>query len=268
MRKLLILFLICALAFLATQSQATILTFEVVPTEVDPISGSLNLADNQYFLHQWIQTGPYVEPYRDYGDRVNATSVSGTYWPQTPWGGDAEPLADATLNYGDGGEGFTPNVSVLLWPVPTSLWTMTRYYQSWSGMSDVVYTDVWLFLEPDPGYAVTLHDFKAAAWTGVTADLNYSVWESSSINDVTGAVTWGTKTVDAQDIGAVDDTADTYTLDLTYDTGAAIWLTSTNPGNVAFDDIRFSQSVIPEPSSFAMLAALCGLVAWGWRKRR
>ena len=239
MRKLLILFSICTLALLASQAQATVMTFEVVPDVNDPISGSLNLADNQFFAHQWIQTGPYVAPYRDYGDRVNAPSVSGTYWPETNDGTGSKPLANATLNYGVGAEGYTPNVSVLLWA--NDYFNRTKYYQSWSGMSDVVYNNVWLFLEPDVGYTVTLHDFKAASWSG-TYNLLYSVWEPSSIDDTTGAVTWGTKTVDAQDIGAVDDTADTYTLDLTYDTGVTVWLSSTNPANVAFDDIRFSQA--------------------------
>ena len=43
-------------------AQATVMTFEVVPTADDPYSGTTRLGDNQWFAWSWIVTGPYNWP--------------------------------------------------------------------------------------------------------------------------------------------------------------------------------------------------------------
>lgn len=139
-----------ALLSLAVPSQATILTFSITDSANYP--GSENFPEG----FQIDQT---------YGDNVTSTSTTS---------------GSVTFNYGENGEGFTPNVQVNYGP--TSIYTggpsLWRY--NYGDLDRVLYQGSSYFFDPqqlgfnydylqiilraDPGFEAVLYGFDLAGW--------------------------------------------------------------------------------------------------------
>lgn len=218
---------LAACVSLAPAGLATTLTFDI-----DGISNFQDISD-------------------DYGDRVAAAN--------DPANG---------FSYGIGAEGTTPNVVVTYTgpgsPDP-SLW-LTGYGDLTNILFENTDNDGKLdvVLTADPGYAVELLGFDMAAFSSAfTAD--------PSINAV--RVT-GPGGVLFESLNAVISETTRTTFDFTASPlqGSAITLSfdSANLGglsdDIAFDNIRFGQVVVPEPATL-VVAGLGGLALLGRRRR-
>lgn len=208
------------------------------------------------FAHATVLTFDQDPPVADfdpvdqgYGDRVTSTSMPGNF------------------GYGSAG-GFTPNVVTSYGPAGSdpNLWT-TGY----GSRTNVLFEDndnfgiLRVTLTADPGYAVSLSSFLMSAYNPAFASpptINYI--------RVLGP---GDVELFRQNNAAISETTFT-TFDFSVSPLAgqsiAIEFNSANLGglsdDIAFDDITFSQVVVPEPT--AAVAALAGLTVAGARRRR
>lgn len=182
--------------------------------------------------------GDSVDVNQDYGDRVilgmNAVGNYGTAGGDTPnilvsYGGDATNDPDFwTEGYGD-----------LQHPIA---------FQEGDNQFDITLT-------ADPGFRVTLHSFKLAAYTGTGATL-----DALQILNSTGTPVFSQDAVAPPAGGHV-------AYPVTPLTDIALTIRLLKAGGdinlIGIDDVEFSQSVIPEPAAFPLLTLgpLAGLLA-------
>lgn len=186
---------------------------------------------------------------QDYGDRVTSTTMPGN------------------LQYGENGEGFTPNVVVDYGPAAAdpALWT-TGY----GNLSNILFKDADGFdylqvtFTADPGYLVELHSWDMAAFTNVFSSdptinsvrvLDSEGAELLLISNPTISRTTRTSFISVNPF--VDDL-----LVLEFNAGNLGGLSD----DIAFDNIVFAQRLIPEPG--AILLLLLGLFGLSGLVRR
>lgn len=180
-----------------------------------------------------------------YGDAVTMTTMPGN------------------LQYGEDGEGFTPNVDVAYGPAGAdpALWT-----SGYGDLSNILFKDADGFdylqvtFTADAGYLVELHSWDMSAYGGAfSADptidsvrvLDSDNNELLSLSDVTISETIHTS-FDYSGDPFVDDV-----LILEFNSGNLGGLSD----DIAFDNIVFAQRVIPEPGTILLVVlGTCGLV--------
>ena len=232
------------LAGIAGHAEATILTFD----QARSATGSTVIP---------TQAGAAVP--QDYGDRVSGTTMA---------------VPGGEFTYGDGGEGFTPNVvvdyfsgnNVSLWTIQYGDLTNVMFASQGSNVMNVRLT-------ADPGFEVLLYEFDIAGWP----ESDYT------INGVT--VTSGSTTLFSQSNVPVEGNATGprhTSFDFANPLSGLELLIGIDFANIAFgqqdnigiDNIRFAQNPppaseplgIPEPGSFAIFGL--GLALLGLMRRR
>jgi len=237
------------LGFVTPRAAATVLTFDIFDDA--PKTDRFN---NAVFIPQ------------SYGDNVSdfsptGASVEGKYY-----------------NYGSAG-GFTPNVKVeyRFWQTtdptnpspgnngpPNGLMWDTGY----STLNYVVYNaygPTWLQemrLTPDPGYRVTLESFDAAGYLSASGAHTLKILQNA--NSAVAPFMWSAGPDGTVVFPAV---VSNYVVNVSVESGNTLSLLYGRNGNAAVDNIVFSQSLIPEPSSVALLA-LSGWTLLRWRRRK
>jgi hypothetical protein len=225
-------------------ADATVLTFDVF---TDP-------AKTTFAQNNVINQG--------YGDNVTDFDPAG-------------PVNGKYVRYGSGG-GATPNVAVSYryWyiPDPTDpnpgvngetngyLWN-----EDYGDLTNVIYDNFanWLTevrFTAAPGYQVTLESFDIAAWPSTVNNTSLAGMTVKAVTDANspGSVTLWSAGPDGAvlvrgDVAGVD-VHDHYTPNVTVQSGTTLSLLYGDHGNLGIDNIRFSQSLIPEPASLALLA--------------
>ncbi len=250
-----------ALLHFAAPAQATILTFSITDTGAYPVSED-------------FPEGFQID--QTYGDNVTSNSTtSGT----------------VTFGYGEGGEGFTPNVQVHYGP--TSIYTggpsLWRYdfgdldrvlYQGSSFVNDPQqlgnnYDFLQIILRADPGFEAVLYGFDLGGWnqTDYVVD-GVSVYD----NEYNGS----DPTLNRVFHEANATVAGAGLSHSGYSFGTpirgnviTIFIASQNLGDlseyVGIDNIRFGQDIdltpeVPEPATLPLFAAATLALAL-WRKR-
>lgn len=216
----------CGAAILfASPLEATILTFDQ-----DPPIGNFEAVNQSY------------------GDRVTTTSAPGNY------------------QYGVGPEGFTPNVVASYLPseaVP-ALWS-TGY----GNLTNILFKDadgfptLQVVLTADPGFLTQLYEFDMAAFSSAFSSdpaINYIRVLDSEGNELF-----------RQNNAVISETTHTtfdFSAALLTDDVIVIEFDSINLGglsdDIALDNIRFGETVVPEPAGLSVLA----VSAVGLRRRR
>lgn len=199
-------------------------------------------------------SGSSLEP--DYGDRVS---------------GLLQAVPGGQFTYGDGGEGFTPNVMVDI----TSGASMALWQLDYGDLVNVAFglqgaTRLQVDLRADPGFEVVLHGFDLAGWPNA----DYTIGALRVLDGTSPLFTTGSVLVEGNATGP-RHTAVTFaqalhgnSLRIEIDIGN---LPAGQQDNIGIDNIRFGQTPpgvvpVPEPPGAAMLAL--GLAAIGWLARR
>lgn len=153
---------------------------------------------------------------------------------------------------------YRNGVAVL--PDPLVFWT-TQY----SGLVNVAYGTglgaagtAEIFLDPLPGYSVTLNGFSLGAWPNMDRTSQYTILDAD-----------GTPLVSSGPITVLGSTPTLVSLAETSSDGIRIqW--GPDAYNVAIDNIDFTVTgvgQIPEPATAALLALGLAGLAWGARRR-
>lgn len=208
---------------LASSLQATVLTFKSNPDFADDAALPSN-----------------------YGNRVAAGSVVS--------GGN-------TFQYGNFGEGFTPNVTA------TYDNAANTYGSGYGALVNVVYAPGGIFrltLTGDTGFNVSLFSFDLAG-----LDASYQINSVSVFSGATTLFTQSNVTVSGSSNGTGVTSFNfgpltAHTLTVQFD--------ATNQGvvaqqNIGIDNIRFSQVAVPEPSVTALVTSMAGLTYLLHRRR-
>jgi hypothetical protein len=229
-----------AVCFCGTDARATVLTFDqirlsgvVVPT----ISGN-------------------AVP-QDYGDRVS---------------GSPQPVAGGQFTYGEGGEGFTPNIVVDYSVAGLPSGGVSLWEENYGGLTNALFGNqnslaLQVQFTADDGFDAQLHEFDLAGWPNADYTIN-------AVRVLAGsAVVFSASDVLVEgDFNGPRRTSFDFPLPLS---GSRLLieidysnLPAGQQDNIGIDNIRFSQNPpateapIPEPSTFLLLgAASLGVVA-------
>ena len=176
----------------------------------------------------------------------------------------AGPGTPGGLEYGEAGEGYTPNVTVDYGPAGAdpALWT-TGY----GDLTNILFKDADNFptlavtLTAEPGYLVSLYSWDMAAFGSVFSS-DPSI-DSVTVYDSEGAVLFSTI---GQTISETTHTAFDFSAAPFVDDQLVLEFDSSNLGglsdDIAIDNIRFGQQSVPEPASVAIaLLGVAGLLA-------
>jgi hypothetical protein len=180
-----------------------------------------------------------------YGDAVTSTTMPGN------------------LQYGENGEGFTPNVVVDYGPLSPTNANPDLWSTGYGDLTNVLFkdTDGFAYLQvtftADPGYRVRLHSWDMAAFGAVFSS-------DPTINSVRVLDSNGNELLALSNV-SISETTHT-----SFDYSASpfvddVLVLEFNAGNlgglsddIAFDNIVFSQ--VPEPAAVVlMLLGVCGL---------
>jgi len=193
----------------------------------------------------------------EYGQRVNGLVQNDV--PSNDFGGTDW----YNFHYGNNGEGFTPNVVIA---TPGNSY---HYYPAYGNVINVAYPNngvgpdglYWAFTA-DPGYEVRLHSADLVRFNTTAFDAVANVYSGNDVNSL-GPLLYSSGAVSVANTGvtfAPNVAAGSLTLQFALPDGAG-------PNfNWAVDNIVFSQRLVPEPSSIAMLASGLAVVAWGRRR--
>lgn len=191
----------------------------------------------------------------------NATNVNQTY------GDNVTATTMGSFGYGVGAEGFTQNVAVDYGNSAPRTWN-----SGYADLTRVLYEDadgsgiLTVTLTADAGYLVTLHDFDLGAYSA-----NFSadpVVQSIAVKDGGGNSLYSLSNSTVSESSGSHTHLDLNALSVTA-SSLVLTIDARNLGNlnddIAVDNLRFSQSVVPEPVSLAVLP-LC-LLALKRRRR-
>ncbi len=133
---------------------------------------------------------------------------------------------------------------------------------AWGGNGDLAGTAE-IFLDPAPGQQVTLSGFQLGAWPNQDRMTYIRILDGSGDVLAEG----GSLGSAASKITISGVSSSTFNFALTSDEGIRIqWGPSAY--NTAIDNIRFSVTPIPEPSTWALLGAGLALLGFSARRRR
>ena len=181
---------------------------------------------------------------QDYGDGVTSTTMPGN------------------LQYGENGEGFTPDINVDYGPggADPALWS-TGY----GDLSNILFKDTDGFdylhvtLTAAPGYLVELHSWDMSAYT--SAFSSDPTIDSVRVLDSEGAELL---LLNNQSISRTGHTSFDYSVSPFIDDQLVLEFNAGNLGGVsddiALDNITFAQRAVPEPGAvLLLLVGICGL---------
>ncbi|MHB8954289.1 MAG: hypothetical protein ACYC4U_15065 [Pirellulaceae bacterium] len=204
----------------------------------------------------------------DYGDNVM---------------GDVMAVPGGSFTYGNGGEGFTPNVTLNIYAgSATSTDSHVGLWQTGYGdLVNVIFADgpgtagsptLSVLFTASPGYAVDLYGFELGGWNNA----DYTI---AAVQVFAGSATLFSATDVAVEGNMADPRHSTFAFDSPLSAPELLLqldlsnLASGVQDNIGLDSIRFGQTppaAIPEPGSATLF--LCGLVLavalpWRWRRR-
>ncbi|MCC7193063.1 MAG: PEP-CTERM sorting domain-containing protein [Phycisphaeraceae bacterium] len=236
------------LFFSAGALHATVLTYDIR-------FGTNNTTywGNSYSLMTYFSPTNPSYPTTYYGDHASsaAVTVNPPDGSSTTW-----------YNYGNAGEGYTPNIGVS-YSADTSIfdtyddiyWPRVAFLNS--------YGHYYITFTPDSGYTVQVNSFVLRSWGGspptLTAD--WTLW-----NNTAGGTVLASSKTDGQ--GQLGGTAQSFSFNKVsppfsiatnagYGAGTLvldIHFTGGGAGNLSLDDVNFQQTAIPEPASLVLLA--------------
>jgi hypothetical protein len=214
---------------------------------------------------------------------VNATTLTfdGPSWPginqyvpQAYGDNIANPaVVDGNgYTYGTGG-GATPNVAAQYGggsvPAPNVDPSTSYAYGGLQGVvvgnyapSDGSSPIIQLTLTADPGYQITLESFDLGGY--LATGNNYGV--NISVVDSINGLLYSQTNLSIQGGPSVSSPHDTFLPNVAGQSLTLAIYTGNARGNLALDNVRFSQSVVPEPASASLLAL--GLVGLAARRKR
>lgn len=149
----------------------------------------------------------------------------------------------------------TPNVTldfVTLRSGPPSLW-FGGYADLSNALGHGAY-DVPFRLDftPDPGYLVTLNGFNIATWSAGSYDTDIRVWDENGSFDAPNLYSASTLLLPRI----------SYAIGLNRTGSGVLSLYVSNLGSTGLDNLTFSQSLVPEPGSLALMGlGVVGLCA-------
>jgi len=185
----------------------------------------------------------------NYGDRVSSATTNG-------------------YNYGEG-FGFTPNVIVEFDPDGSF-----QQYNAWTGYAGLdralghnqfgVPGEIRLL--PDPGFDVVLHSFDIGVWQRDFPDSRIRVF---SLDDATTALfDTGLTTLELRPNGAVNPDNYTFTFAPGLVSSTGLRIVIQDLGDLAIDNLSFSQTPVPLPAALPLFACALGGLAVARRRRR
>jgi len=244
-------------------TQASILTFDIF----DP-------SDARYSGSEDFPEGYAV--YQEYGDRVTSSS---------------QLLGTTTFEYGEGGEGYTPNVVVEYGPFSIftggpSLWrydygdlVRVLYQGSTAAETGNNYDFLVINLRADYGYDALLYGFDLGGWFQSDYEINSVSVYDAQFNEGFPELNRAFHDPNATVFGA-GPTHTSYTFNAPIRGKViSILIDAKNLGNtselIGIDNIRFGQDIdpdpgpapVPEPASALLMAAGLGAVVLRARRR-
>lgn len=201
----------------------------------------------------------------EYGDYV-----SGPTQTNVPTADFGAPPYWYNFNYGNNGEGYTPNVSVDKMVVTNVTTTATRSWTAAGDLLKVAYPAAgydqggkwyWTFTA-DPGYATTLISTDFVKFNSFTQTATVNVYKGNTPLSL-GPLLYTSGPLAVNNVAQTISpgvTSSALTLEFVLPSGEEMF-------DWAADNIVFSQTAVPEPASAAMiLAGVAGLLLT--RKRR
>jgi hypothetical protein len=247
-RNVLLVSLVCLLAVTAANA-STVLTFDSVARAYNGGSATLSSSIPQ-----------------DYGDRVTASSVVGSRGAGAPftYGGDCD-TGNVEVFYGHKLTGTASDqltTSMHSWSGATNgSWAYAGDFDGYAASNYFAGAGIpgnWFTFTADAGYEVTLESFQTAimddAGVPLPVDAKFEVY-------VDGVLAWQSNGGAELAMNPGDEPTPgvyhyTWAPNLTGQE-IKLWATSTSVNDkyaIAFDNITFSQSAVPEPASMAVLA--------------
>lgn len=195
---------------------------------------------------------------------ANGTTILATYGDNVSDFDPAAPSGAFYFRYGSGG-GTTPNITLgYRWITKADHTNSgTPEFQMWDpgygDLSHVVYRfngapATWagiMLFTPAAGYQVTLESFDIAGFGSSQTEYDYAVFKDFGTE---GESTLWSDTSTAPGAGHL-----TLSPSITVQAGHTLALYFNADGNLGIDNVRFSESLIPEPASLALLIAATGV---------
>jgi hypothetical protein len=196
---------------------------------------------------------------------ANGTTIPGGYGDNVIDFDPAGPVGGTYVRYGSGG-GFTPDVTLdYHWITKANhAEHFAPEFQTWhpqyGDLDHVVYRyngsmATWagiMIFTPAAGYQVTLETFDIAGYVADRGGYDYAVIQDVGLP---GESTLWTNASTAPGTGHL-----TLSPSVTVQGGHTLSLYFNADGNLGIDNVRFTQSLIPEPASAALLLAGAGLL--------